>query len=188
MSRNERFGEVREKLRLATTGPELGLALGDATVMVETPLSPTIDSLKTLVVVDVGVNAVETATSLLAGADTVVLIRADDSVDIGRIIDAIDAFRRAGAQHIVLGVTRPAAPLTNWDRCPFPPASDAARVDDGMVTLRVERDERNRVRVVHVEASSGYGFGGAAALCIARGLLPPAGGANGKPFRVHFSR
>jgi hypothetical protein len=82
----------------------------------------------------------------------------------------------------------------NWD-CPFPAASDAAKIDEAYVVLQVVVAPGGFAKEVTVIRDPGYGFGETARQCALLKKYAPARDANGtdvegttKPFRVHFSR
>jgi hypothetical protein len=197
------LGVARAKLFSAMSGTEIELVVGDAALVTETPNASSIDGLATLVTVnvfagsvriggarahDIG-DATQSVSMLASAARTVFVVRGEDSASMERIFHTIEVLRRNGAEHVVLGVTQPSAPLEHWSDCPFPAAADADKVDEGRVTLSVELDDERRPAVVHVLEPSAHGFGGAAALCVVRQAFPAgAPGADGKPFRVRFER
>lgn len=87
-----------------------------------------------------------------------------------------------------------AGPAGSWD-CPFPAASDVAKVDEAYVVLQVVVAPDGHAKDVTVIRDPGFGFGETARQCAFLKKYAPARDANGtdiegktKPFRVHFSR
>lgn len=198
ISRDQAFGDVRDELFAAMDSREIEISVGGSTFAIEPPSSSAVDSLATLVVVNVLGSGVEIAGAAMrdatemdersrALASATNTLRGEDATSMDRVAETIDGLRRAGAKHVVLGITRPTAALPTWNECPFPAASDDARIDQGVVELSVDLDSRNRAAVVHVVRSSGYGFAGAAALCVARRGFDPASGKTRK-LRIRFVR
>ncbi len=199
-SRVDIFGGARQQLFEAMSGAELDLVVGRKVLTVATPNAPILDGVEVLVAVNVWADGVQVAgrrvhdvaevASAICGpiceANRVFVVRAEDAALLGNVFDAIAALRRAGAEHIVLGVTSPSAPLESWSDCPFPAAAVAARIKEGVALVSVDRDDAERPAVVRVLEASGHGFGGAAALCALRRGGPADVGKNGTPFRVRF--
>jgi hypothetical protein len=87
-----------------------------------------------------------------------------------------------------------AGPSGAWD-CPFPKASDAAKVDEAYVVLQVLVAPSGHAKDVTVLRDPGYDFGETARQCAMLKKFAPARDATGaevegttRPFRVHFSR
>jgi outer membrane biosynthesis protein TonB len=79
-------------------------------------------------------------------------------------------------------------------RCPFPPESDAAKVDRAVVSLRVTVERDGTASDVAIVEDSGYGFGRAARECALAAHYSPALDQQGVPIRsstvvnVRFAR
>ena len=58
--------------------------------------------------------------------------------------------------------------------CPFPPESDAARVDTAVAVLQIDVAASGRPTSARVLADPGYGFGAAAQTCALRATYRPA--------------
>jgi biopolymer transport protein ExbD len=173
------FGAVRAAIIEASKNGGVFLELQGATrsVALELPRTPVLDNATSVVVVRIDgavrygttklgdTAALEAAGRRDAGSQTVALLRVADDVSVEQIMAATDALKRAGVEHVVLGLV-PATvvpPRDGWESCPFPTAADA--VDGGVVTLSVDWDDEGRPGAVRVLESPGHGFGGAATLC-----------------------
>lgn len=177
------------------------LVVDGVSTTVDTPNHPMIDGLRRLVMVNVFPDRVEIAGIRAADARdvvriageqpryTVFLVRAEGPTPIGSVVDTISTLHRVPAAHVVLGVTSPRTALRSWDDCPFPAASDAAKIDHGVALVQITLDAARHAAIVDVHRADEPGFGGAAALCLARRTFPARSpGADGKPFRIRFER
>lgn len=107
------------------------------------------------------------------------VIRADGLVQWKYIIHAMDVLKQSGISKIAFGVSASSSSETNttstkstatlepgafWD-CPFPKEADAARIDEGIVTLVVVVDRNDKPERVELLNDPGHGFGQSATAC-----------------------
>ncbi|MDC0747792.1 hypothetical protein [Polyangium mundeleinium] len=117
----------------------------------------------------------------------------------------MDLLKQAGIEKVAFGVAKqdqssgnmppPINPGNNvWD-CKFPAASDAAGIDDAIVTLTVSVAANGSPEWVQIVSDPGYGFGMVAAQCAMARTYSPALDKDGRPMaaktppiRVRFVR
>lgn len=169
---------------------------GEPRIVVETAGSHALDDLTTLVDVQVASSGVRVGGAPASPADavegaarglsdrptTAFLVRGEQDASVADVVATLEALRRAGAAHVVIGGTTIEAPLPSWDDCPFP---EGKADDTAKVKMRVEFDEAMRAAVVHVVDAPPPGFGAAAVFCVVRHRYPVlTPDARGKSYTV----
>jgi protein TonB len=88
----------------------------------------------------------------------------------------------ASAKRGELDLTRPPrlGEGTSWS-CPFPPEADQRGIDEAVVRLALQVDDRGRVTEVMIEQDPGNGFGREAVACARSKTFSPGLDQRGKP-------